>query len=153
MKFIILFSTILLTKCSTVPKNDDIEFLIHRLPNVTVPYHYKMKILPNIVPDNFTFDAESDILFGVLKPTKNLTVNALSLTFREESTSVLTNEGTLAPSRHILDKARQFLILSFENELQPGNYTLHLEYYGKISIETKNSFYISFYENDSGDTT
>ncbi|XP_033230980.1 aminopeptidase N-like isoform X2 [Belonocnema kinseyi] len=153
MKFIILFSALLITTCSTVSKNDDIGLLIQRLPNDTVPYHYTMKILPNIVPGNFTFDAESEILFGVLKSTRNLTVSALSLTFRTESTTVFSNGEKFVPSRHVVDEVRQFLILSFENELQPGNYTLHLEYYGRISIQTLNSFYISYYKNDSGDTT
>ena len=153
MKFIILCSIFLITKNCAITENNDIELLIHRLPNVTVPYHYKIKLLPNIVPNNFTFDAESEILFGVLKPTKNVTLNALGLTFRNESTIVLTNKEKFLPTRHIIDTARQFLILNFENELQPGNYTLHLEYYGEISIETKNAFYISFYENDSGEKT
>ena len=123
----------------------------YRLPNDSIPLNYKIKLIPNIVPNHFTFEGESQISLEIVKKTKNLTLHARDLKINCEKTTLVCGEETIIPDQHILDEERNFLILEFPRYLQPGNYILQLKYNGKIS-EDYFGLFSSSYQNEFSET-
>lgn len=123
----------------------------YRLPNNSIPYHYKINFSPHIIPDNFTFNGELEVYLQIVEPTKNLTLHATNLTILDEETTIRGDKGTISPDKHIIDKKRDFLILTFSNELLPGNYTLQLKFNGTIGDKDLGLFKNS-YKNDRNET-
>lgn len=123
----------------------------YRLPNNSIPQHYKLNLNPNIIPDNFTFNGELEILLEIVVVTKNLTLHASNLTILEGETNLLGEKEKILPNKHIIDEERDFLILTFSKEIQPGNYTLQLKFYGVISNNDVGLFKNS-YKNEENET-
>ncbi|XP_043485229.1 aminopeptidase Ey-like [Leptopilina heterotoma] len=103
-----------------------------KLPDNALPYHYDIKMFPPTNSNVFTFEGESDIFLNILKPTVNLTLHSLNLNINSKNTKLKQNGVTVMPKNHFFEVESQFLILNFENEIQPGNYCLHLEFTGEI---------------------
>ncbi|XP_043477883.1 thyrotropin-releasing hormone-degrading ectoenzyme-like [Leptopilina heterotoma] len=123
----------------------------YRLPNNTIPRHYKLNINPHLPPENFTFDGEVEISLEIVEGTKNLTLHASNLTIVVDETTLNGYKETILPDKHIIDDERDFIILTFSKELLPGNYTLHLRFHGVIRNSDAGLFKNS-YKNDQNET-
>ena len=74
-----------LTACTSSPRNTKVEMgsdtidasLPTQLPRTAVPSHYAITFTPNA--DKLTFDASVAIDLKVIKPTRELVVNAVDL--------------------------------------------------------------------------
>ncbi|XP_033224230.1 aminopeptidase Q-like [Belonocnema kinseyi] len=124
----------------------------YRLPNGSIPHHYKLSFIPHLIPDNFTFDGESEIFLRVHKTTRNLTLHSLNLEIHEESTMIVGDEEIIIPHRHIFEKEREFFILNLRNDLLPGDYKLLLKFSGILNNASRGFFWDS-YLNDDNETT
>ena len=137
-EFCVLLFALVFTFCQSIN---------YRLPTDSVPHHYKMKLIPHILSENYTFDGESKIYLKVLKPTKNLTLNALNLNIHHEITNLMREDRDFLPNQQIIDEEKEFLILTFHEELTPGNYILHLKYSGELN-KFPTGFFRDYYLND-----
>lgn len=122
-----------------------------RLPNNTIPRHYKLNLNPHLPPENFTFDGEVEISLEIVEGTNNLTLHARNLTILVDATTLNGDKETILPDKHIIDDERDFLILTFSKELLPGNYKLNLKFHGVISNSDAGLFKNS-YKNDQNET-
>ncbi|XP_051168547.1 aminopeptidase Q-like [Leptopilina boulardi] len=129
----------------------------YRLPNATKPLHYKLKFEPHLSKDNFTFDGEAEILVEILSKTNNITLHSVNLTIFEEETFLIgeeennNNNNFSQPIEHIYEDESEFFILKFDNQLQPGNYTLMIKFTGAMNDEPRGFFWDS-YTNDNNET-
>lgn len=134
-KFCLFFILLLLSQ----------EAIGRKLPDDSRPYHYEILMFPSSNREINKFEGESTISLEIFRPTVNLTLHSANLTINFESTKLTANNIDLKPRNHFFEIESQFLILNFENELQPGKYQLHLNYFGKIE-EGSNSSYGFFRE-------
>ena len=123
------------------------QTISYRLPNDAIPYHYKIKVIPHIIPTKFTFDGEVEIHLKVLHPIKNLTLHSLDLEVHEERTTLVGDEEIVVPHKHIFEEEAQFLILNFRNPIYPGDYILKLEYSGYFNHEPTGFFRDSYVDS------
>ena len=146
IKIFILLSIFVMTHQFFVLSTGN-ETINYRLPNDSIPHHYKIKFIPHIVNNNFTFDGTVEISLQVLKLTNKLTLHSSDLKICEKTTILIGEKGKIVPDLYIFDKNRNFLSLQFPNDLQPGNYTLHLMFSSEIN-RRHTGLYRSYYLND-----
>lgn len=122
----------------------------YRLPDNVAPMHYNIKIIPYIEEGNFTFDGESTINITIRHITQNLSLHTLELTIDEAATSLFDNDGIVyTPATYNYDFITHILVLNFDDELLPGNYTLKMRYVGILHDDLQGFFRIS-YVNEEG---
>ena len=121
----------------------------YRLPNDSIPHHYKLTFIPHVIPGNFTFDGESEIFLKVLKTTRNLTLHSLNLEIHKESTMLIGEEEIIIPHQHIFEEKAEFFILNFRNDLLPGNYKLQLKFTGILNNASRGFFWDSYLNEDN----
>lgn len=130
--------------------NDSHIVINYRLPDNVAPVYYNIKLIPYIKEGNFTFDGESSINITIYRVTQNLSLHALELTIDEAATSLLDNDGIVyTPATYNYDNITQILVLHFDDELSPGNYTLKMRYVGILNNDLEGFFRIS-YINEEG---
>lgn len=152
LKLLINISLIFtVTVALPVDKNSSNDSHInYRLPDNVAPVHYNIKLIPYIEEDNFTFDGESSINITIHRMTQNLSLHALELTIDEAATSLLDNNRIVyMPATYNYDNVTQILVLHFNDELSPGNYTLKMRYVGILNNDLQGFFRIS-YTNEEG---
>ncbi|XP_015127626.1 aminopeptidase N-like [Diachasma alloeum] len=117
-----------------------------RLPKNSVPSSYEIKIEPHMIPGNFTFNGEEDIVLAVLEESSEITLHAHSdLFIKADATVLIGKDGkSVKPKNHIQQNSTDFLMISFESKIAAGNYTLHLEFIGKINNGTDGVFRSSY---------
>ncbi|XP_024878008.1 aminopeptidase N-like [Temnothorax curvispinosus] len=129
-----------------------------RLPKYVVPIHYNVKLIPHIVDGNFTTNGETSIDIEVREPTNAIALHTVKLTI-DESLTKITRKGVddenskseYAPKQHEYNGQTQILTLRFEESLDVGAYTLHINFTGVILPHTEpRGFYRSFYTDDNG---
>ena len=146
-----------LSKNVNIAKNIEPDVLAdsinYRLPEKNVkPIHYKIRLEPNIVKDNFTFTGESNILIEnaeeflttIVLHAKNLTIIGKITLLMENGTNTFQ---TVTPT---LDSKTDFLTLTLMIGIVPGKYILNLHYTGLLH-DDMNGFYRSSYKNDKGE--
>ncbi|XP_011860075.1 PREDICTED: puromycin-sensitive aminopeptidase-like protein isoform X2 [Vollenhovia emeryi] len=129
-----------------------------RLSNYVVPIHYDVKLIPHIVDSNFTTNGETSIDIEVREPTNTIALHAVKLAI-DESLTKITRKGVddenskseYVPKQHEYNEQTQILTLRFEESLDVGTYTLHINFIGVILPHTEpHGFYKSFYIDDKG---
>lgn len=105
---------------------------LQRLPEDTLPVHYRMSVTPDLEWRRFTATAE--LTFEVLRPTARVVVNALEL----DIDSARLPGGALA--RIIADEPRQRVIFEFPHRLEPGRHRIVTTYSGKINERVSGLF-------------
>ncbi|EFN74466.1 Puromycin-sensitive aminopeptidase, partial [Camponotus floridanus] len=128
----------------------------YRLPDNVVPVHYNIKLILHILEDNFTiseryfFEGETNVNIITRNVTQNLHLHVLDLTINETDTSLFDNNGiSYTPATYNCNNLTQILVLNFNDELSPGNYTLKMRYVGIIHKDFE-AFFISPYFNEEG---
>ncbi|XP_063991024.1 aminopeptidase N-like [Diachasmimorpha longicaudata] len=117
-----------------------------RLPKNTVPSSYEIKIEPHIGSGNSTFIGEENIVVAVLEDSSEITLHAHSdLSIKADATVLIGDDGnSLRPTNHSQKNITDFLTINFEPKITAGNYTLHLEFVGKINNGTDGVFRSSY---------
>ena len=133
---------------SKVVKN---ETIVYRLPNVTIPVSYEIKLIPEIVEGNFTFYGETKIAVKVLKETSNVTLHSKDLRIDENYTSLVDNKGVVMKAKkHLYFNATNFLVIEFDKPIAVGNYTLSFKFAGNMT-NVPEGIYNSSYINEKGE--
>lgn len=150
-----LFLLLLLhTEGSTATENNKTEkneSLQYRLSRVTVPISYEIKLVPEMIENNFTFEGESKVIVKVNEPTRNLTLHSKNLLLDENVTSLIGINGIeYKPTNHTYETTTNFLIIEFDKLLPAGNYTLYLKFAG-VMPNVPEGIYNSSYVNENGE--
>ena len=117
-----------------------------QLPRNVEPRHYEIQVTPHA--DKLAFDGKVSIDLQVLEPTATIVLNQVDMSFPKV---VLTPKGGKAlPAPTVaVDNDAQTATFSFAAPLAKGDYTLALDYTGKIGTQANGLFAID-YATDSG---
>ena len=113
-----------------------------RLPEVAVPESYKLSFTPDL--DKATFEGDETISIRVLKPTSQITLNAVDIEFHEVS---IASGGTTQKATVTPDKDKEMVALAVEKALSAGPATVHITYAGTLNSEMR-GFYLG--KDDQG---
>jgi aminopeptidase N/puromycin-sensitive aminopeptidase len=113
-----------------------------RLPEVAVPDNYKLFFTPDL--EKATFEGEETISIRVLKPTAEITLNAVDIDFHEVS---IANGGTMQKAKVTPLKDKEMVVLTVEKALAEGPATVHITYSGSLNGEMR-GFYLG--KDDGG---
>jgi len=116
-----------------------------RLPVSVVPYHYSIKLKPDL--EKHTFTGTTTVQLDVKEPVRSITCNANELVIK--SASINTGSTTLAPGIS-LNTPEETLTLSLGQELAPGKATVTYEFTGILNDKMR-GFYRSKYTVDGQD--
>lgn len=118
-----------------------------RLPRSIKPITYKVKLVPFLIIDNFTFNGEVDIRFQVLEDCNNITLHAFQLKIDEKDVSVSaeSNNEALTITKQYFVEEKQFFIVKLKETLMKGSYyTITIKYVGILN-DNLQGFYRSSY--------
>jgi len=103
-----------------------------RLPEAARPENYKLTFTPDL--ENAKFEGDETITLRVLKPTSEITLNAVDIDFHEVTIASggTTQKATVAP-----DKEKEMVVLSVEKPLATGPSTIHITYTGVLNSEMR----------------
>jgi len=103
-----------------------------RLPETARPENYKLTFTPDL--ENAKFEGDETITLRVLKPTSEITLNAVDIDFHEVTIASggTTQKATVAP-----DKEKEMVVLSVEKPLATGPSTIHITYTGVLNSEMR----------------
>src|ERR1044071_2009023 len=109
-----------------------------RLPRSVFPVHYDLTFTPHLSEE--TFDGDESIVVTVQQPTREITLNALEIEFKDV---LIESESREAKQRAQVkpDPEKEFVTLSFAQPVPPGPATIHIKYTGKLNHELR-GFYI-----------
>jgi len=113
-----------------------------RLPEVAAPENYKLNFTPDL--EKATFEADETISIRVLKPTSEITLNAVDIDFHEVS---VTGGGSTQKAKVAPEKDKEMVVLAFEKPLSAGPATVHITYAGILNSEMR-GFYLG--KDDQG---
>ena len=111
-----------------------------QLPRTAIPSHYAIEVTPHA--DALAFDGRVGIDLKVIKPTRELTLNALNLKI-SRATITPTGQPPL-PAKISLDADNQTATFSVDRELAPGNYRLDIAYSGTINTQANGLFALDY---------
>lgn len=117
-----------------------------QLPINVAPTHYDVFIRPDV--EHLRFAGSVRIAIEVKQATRTVTLNAAELAI---DSAVLVGQNEEAASI-VLDEAEQTATLVFERMLEPGSYTLAMEYGGRIH-ESAEGLFVSRYDTEQGSKT
>src|SRR5580700_2090052 len=103
-----------------------------RLPEVAVPENYKLSFMPDL--DKATFEGNETISVKVLKPTSEITLNAVDIDFHEVT---ITSGGTTQKAKVTPEKDKEMVVLAVEKALPAGMATIHITYTGILNSEMR----------------
>ena len=107
-----------------------------RLPEVARPENYKLSFTPNL--EVATFEGDETISIQVLKPTSEITLNAVDIDFHDIT---ITSGGVAQQASGTCDKEKEIAVLTFKRPLVPGAATIHITYAGILNNEMR-GFYL-----------
>jgi len=103
-----------------------------RLPEVARPENYKLTFAPDL--ENAKFDGDETIAIQVLKPTSEITLNAVDIDFHDVT---ITSTGTTQKAKVTSEKEKEMVVLSVEKPLSAGPATIHITYTGILNSEMR----------------
>lgn len=125
-----------------------------RLPTSMRPVEYKIKILPFITEDNFTFAGEVWVKLYVKSSTNNVTIHIHELDILDYSIKVMGIDETLGMSKgrqlqvgQVISEARnQFVVFILDNEqfVSSTNYELYIKYSGRLNNNMRGLYRSSY---------
>lgn len=137
-----------------------------RLPKTMHPLHYELKLMPFLMPGNFTFGGDARITVNVTESCQNITLHANALrigtvriwnignaTQTPQQMTLNHDDGTHEQQRTEMKVTRtysrepdQLFIIIFDTALQPNNiYEIHIQYTGVLN-DMLQGFYRSSYD-------
>src|SRR5690348_5399952 len=103
-----------------------------RLPETARPENYKLTFTPDLEKANLA--GNETIAIRVLKPTSEITLNAVDIDFHEVT---ITSGGTTQKAAVKLDKEKEMVVLTVEKPLAAGPATVHITYTGILNSEMR----------------
>ena len=103
-----------------------------RLPEVAAPDAYKLTFTPDL--EKATFEGDETISIRVLKPSAEVTLNAVDIDFHEVT---ITSGGNTQKARVTPDKAKEMVVLAVEKPLPAGAAIVHITYTGILNSEMR----------------
>ncbi len=103
-----------------------------RLPEVAAPENYKLTFRPDL--EKATFEGDETISIRVLKPTAEITLNAVDIDFHEVT---ILNAGRMLKAKVRPEKDREMVVLAFEQPLTEGPAIVHITYRGILNNEMR----------------
>ena len=113
-----------------------------RLPETARPENYKLTFTPDLA--SAKFEGDETITLRVLKPTSEITLNAVDIDFHEVT---VTAGGATQKTKVTPDKAKEMVVLSVDKPLAAGLATVHITYTGILNNEMR-GFYLG--KDDQG---
>jgi aminopeptidase N/puromycin-sensitive aminopeptidase len=113
-----------------------------RLPETAAPENYKLTFTPHL--EKATFDGDETLSVRILKPTSEITLNAVDITFENIA---ITSGGTTQKATVTPEKDKEMVVLTVEKPLAAGAATIHITYTGILNDEMR-GFYIG--KDDQG---
>jgi len=113
-----------------------------RLPKVAEPTNYKLVFTPDLQAAKF--EGDETIAIQVLKPTSEITLNAVDIDFHQVA---VTSGGKTQQAKVTPEKENEMVVLAVENQLSSGPATIHITYTGILNNEMR-GFYIG--KDDQG---
>src|ERR1700733_336524 len=99
-----------------------------RLPEVATPENYKLSFTPHL--EKATFDGDETISIRILKPTSEITLNAVDITFDDVA---ITNGGFTQKATVTPEKDKEMVVLTVAKPLADGAATIHITYTGILN--------------------
>ncbi len=103
-----------------------------RLSQVATPENYKLVFTPDL--EKATFEGDETISLNVLKPTSEITLNAVDIDFHDVT---ITSGGTSQKAKVTLEKEKEMVVLALDKPLATGPATLHITYTGILNSEMR----------------
>ncbi|KAJ8311343.1 LOW QUALITY PROTEIN: hypothetical protein KUTeg_010698 [Tegillarca granosa] len=123
-----------------------------RLPRTITPIQYDLELQPNLYgsdPEIFNFEGFVRIKLQCVEKARNITLNSNKLLIDVDSIVVVPDDGNVPNPKYTdltTDAARQFAVISLDNELIPGKtYTLEMKFSGPLKTDLK-GLYLSSYQ-------
>ena len=113
-----------------------------RLPETAAPQNYKLTFTPHL--EKATFNGDETISIRILKPTSEITLNAVDITFDDIA---ITSGGTTQKATVTPEKEKEMVVLTVAKPLAAGAATIHITYTGILNDEMR-GFYIG--KDDQG---
>jgi aminopeptidase N len=113
-----------------------------RLPEVARPDNYKLTFTPDL--ENAKFAGDETITIHVLKPTSEITLNAVDIDFQDVT---ITSSGANQKAKVTPQKENEMVVLGVEKPLAAGPATIHITYTGILNNEMR-GFYLG--KDDQG---
>jgi len=117
-----------------------------QLPRTAIPHHYAITVTPHA--ERLSFDGNAVIDLNVIKPTKELVLNAAELKLASASLRPAKGGAQIA-AKISLDPDAQTATLAFPRTLTPGAYHLAIAYSGVIHTQANGLFALD-YKNKEG---
>ncbi|HEX8842464.1 MAG TPA: M1 family metallopeptidase [Sphingomicrobium sp.] len=112
-----------------------------QLPRTAVPHHYAIVFTPHA--ERLTFDGRVTIDLDIIKPTRELVLNAADLKFTSATLRPAKGGAALTGTAAINDNA-QTASFTFPRALPRGSYQLDLVYSGKINTQANGLFALDY---------
>ena len=106
--------------------------MAQRLPEIATPENYKLTFTPDL--EKARFEGDETISLRVLKPTSEITLNAVDIDFHEVS---ITSGGSTQKARVTPEKDKEMVVLAVEKPLSAGAATIHITYTGILNDEMR----------------
>src|SRR5882757_10322172 len=103
-----------------------------RLPEVATPENYKLTFTPDL--EKARFEGDETISLRVLKPTSEITLNAVDIDFHEVT---ITSGGSTQKAKITPEKDKEMVVLAVEKPLSAGAATIHITYTGILNDEMR----------------
>src|SRR5450755_4635056 len=103
-----------------------------RLPEVARPENYKLTFTPDL--DKAKFEGDETITLRVLKPTSEITLNAVDIDFHDV---IVTSGGATQKAKVTAEKDKEMIVLTVEKPLAAGSATIHIAYTGILNDEMR----------------
>ncbi|HEX3821853.1 MAG TPA: M1 family metallopeptidase [Candidatus Sulfotelmatobacter sp.] len=103
-----------------------------RLPEIARPENYKLTFNPDM--ESAKFEGEETIALRVLKPTSDITLNAVDIDFHDVT---ITSGGATQKAKVTPEKEKEMVVLSVEKPLAAGSATIHITFTGILNNEMR----------------
>ena len=103
-----------------------------RLPEVARPENYKLTFTPDL--EKAKFEGDETIAIRVLKPTSEITLNAVDIDFHDVT---VTSGSSTQKAKVKPEKEKEMVVLTVEKPLAAGAATVHITYTGILNDEMR----------------
>jgi aminopeptidase N/puromycin-sensitive aminopeptidase len=103
-----------------------------RLPEIARPENYKLTFAPDL--DNAKFEGDETIAIRLLKPTSEITLNAVDIDFHDVT---VASGGATQKAKVTPQKEKEMVVLAVEKPLAAGLVTVHITYTGILNNEMR----------------
>ena len=106
--------------------------IAQRLPEVAKPENYNLTLTPDL--ESAKFEGDETLSIQVLKPTSEITLNAVDIDFHDVT---ISSGGTTQKAKVTPEKEKEMVVLSVEKPLAAGPATIHITYTGILNSEMR----------------